>query len=496
MKKQNYLLLLLFLTLFGCTTPARIVFFNAPSIEDSRIFSVDTVHAAKKAFTFAKRYYTPLPPTRDWIKHPIINEYYSLEEFLIRTKTTSFLVIRNDTIIYENYFNSFNVDRPAIVFSVSKSITTALVGIAIKDGYIKNINQKVSDFIPEFALDERRDITLENLMQMTSGLDFEDYTTLLKLARVYYNDDLYSLIKKIKLKEKPGTVFRYKSLDTAILGYCLQKAIKQPLATYMEQKLWQPIGAEYDCLVTLDHQHGTPRMYGGLAICSRDLAKIGRLYLNNGEWDGKQVVPKEWVARSSMVNKNEKQGCWWGYSNGWWLDSFVGGNDKAFDKQDFQAMGYSGQLVYVNPANNIIIVRQGYAESNINWVDIAARLSNLLNTCNPETAQKEEIDLAEFSGSFKSTQSKLSCTISKIDPNNKSLLRQLRLKRKLSAAEDHWVLRRSNDLRPIVLNQESPRTLFNPKARQRVIYETNIDGQVVGVYLDNFRKTFYFEKEE
>ena len=153
MKKTSYLLLLGILTLWGCTTPARIVFFNAPSIEDSRIFSADTVHAAQQPFAFAKRAYTPLPPVREWIKHPIINEYYSLEEFLIRTKTTSFLVIRNDTIIYENYFNSFDVDKPAIVFSVSKSITTALVGIAIKEGYIKNINQKVSDFIPEFALD-------------------------------------------------------------------------------------------------------------------------------------------------------------------------------------------------------------------------------------------------------------------------------------------------------------------------------------------------------
>ncbi len=496
MKKTSYLLLLGILTLWGCTTPARIVFFNAPSIEDSRIFSADTVHAAQQPFAFAKRAYTPLPPVREWIKHPIINEYYSLEEFLIRTKTTSFLVIRNDTIIYENYFNSFDVDKPAIVFSVSKSITTALVGIAIKEGYIKNINQKVSDFIPEFALDERRDITLEHLMQMTSGLDFEDYRTLLKLARVYYNDNLLNLIKKIKLKEKPGTVFRYKSLDTAILGYCLQKAIGQPVASYMQQKLWQPIGAEYDCLVTLDHEHGTPRMYGGLAICSRDLAKMGRLYLNNGEWEGKQIIPHEWVARSSMVNKNEKQGCWWGYSNGWWLDGFVGGKDKAFDKQDFQAEGYNGQMVYVNPASNIIVVRQGYAESNVNWVDIAARLSNLLNTCSPEIAQTENIDPAQFIGSFKSLQNKQSCSITKIDPNNKSLLRQIGLKRKLSTTQDHWLLKRSNDLTPIVLTQESPRTLFSEKARQRLIYETNANGQVVGIYLDNFKKTYYFERED
>lgn len=484
----------------GCATPARMVLFNAPSIEDSRLFATDTVQAAPHPFAFAKRPYTPLPLTRDWIKHPIINQYYSLEEFLIRTKTSSFLVIRNDTIVYENYFNSFNVDRPSIVFSVSKSITTALVGIAIQEGFIKNIHQKVSDFIPEFANDDRRDITLNHLMQMTSGLDAEDYKKIFMLGRIYYNDDLLSIVKKVKMKDKAGMVFSYKSVDTAILGYCLQQAIGQPISAYMQQKLWQPIGAEYNCLVTLDHEKGIARMYGGLAACARDLAKVGRLYMNNGEWEGKQIIPESWVARSSLVNKNTREGCWWGYSNGWWLDSYVGGSDFVFDKQDFHAAGYSGQMVYVNPEANIIIVRQGYAESHVNWVDVAARLANLLNTCKTSDASQQahitELSTEQFTGNFKSSGGGQTCSIVQLDPANRSLLRQLGIKRRLPANQTHWLLRRSYDLTPMVFTQESPRTLFNEKARQRVIYETNQQGQVIGVYLDNFRKTVYFEKTE
>jgi hypothetical protein len=123
-------------------------------------------------------------------------------------------------------------------------------------------------------------------------------------------------------------------------------------------------------------------------------------------------------------------------------------------------------------------------------------LSNLLNTCSPQTTKNENIDPAQFAGSFKSLQSKQSCSITKIDPNNKSLLLQIGLKQKLSTTEDHWLLKRSNDLTPIIFTQESPRTLFSKKARQRVIYETNANGQVVGIYLDNFKKTYYFERED
>ncbi|HNI43725.1 MAG TPA: serine hydrolase [Chitinophagales bacterium] len=467
-------------SLAACTTPARIVFFNAPSIEDVDIFSVDTVAANPQPFTFAKKSYAPLPPLKQWVKHPIVNEFYSLEEFLIRTQTTSFLVIRNDTILYENYFNGFDMDRPSIVFSVSKAITTTLVGIAIKEGHIKNLQEPVYKYIPEFANDNRRNITLEHLIQMTSGLNAADHSRLLLLARIYYNTHLEDLIKKVKLKHQPGTVFDYKSLDTAILGICLEQAIGKPISVYMQEKLWQPIGAEYNCLVTLDRENGTPRLYGGLAACARDLAKVGRLYLNNGSWNNLQILPEQWVQRSTTINLAHQEGCWWGYSTGWWLDSYVGGN--LLDKQDFEAAGYNGQLIYVNPETNIIVVRQGKAESKQNWVDIAARLANLLNTCTETKDYSAKIDTAQFIGTFKSIAApKTICKIWKKDADK-------------SSDGEQWVVKKSNELKGVEMTQESPLSLFNDKARQRIIYDIDTKGEVIGLYFDNFHKTKYYEK--
>lgn len=454
----------------SCTTPMRVLMFGRPSINDAAIFNCDTVEVPPKPFQFIESpSYKPLPPIDYWIKKSSnIDDYETPEEFFKTTETSSFLVIRNDSILYENYFNGYSRDQPVIIFSLSKAITTALVGIAIEEGYFKNTKQRVAEFIPAFASDERRDITIENLMQMTSGLNVSDHKDFFKIAALYYNNQLEEYIKKTKLKYKPGTHFAYKSLDTQILSLCLEKATGRRLSDYLQEKIWQPLGMECNALVTLDRQHGNARSYGGIAVCARDLAKIGRLYLNNGNWNGKQVIPTKWITKSTAISDTSH---WWGYATGWWLNTYV--NQNLYEKQDFVAKGFSGQRIYVDPESNVIIIRQGNSQRNVNWTSLCARLNSLLNYCTPRSCDITEIDKDLFEGFYKAKGGF-----------------KFSIVRKNSAK---WVVR--SGLFRTTIREESPQCLFNNRRQHRYIFETDHSRQnVVGLYWDNLQKMTYCEK--
>lgn len=467
-----FILLLAVLLLNNACQPSarRMVKYNRPSIDDKVLFSSDTVSASTAPFHFAEKpYYEPLPDINYWVKEGLSDQYKSAEEFMIRNKTSSFLVIRNDSILYENYFNGYSRDEPVIIFSVSKSIVTALTGIALNEGHFKSLQQPIADFIPSFANDERRAITLEHLLQMTSGIKMEDRKNIVKLGILYYNENTEDFINKVKLKYKPGSRFAYKSIDTQILGLCLEKATGRRLADYLREKLWQPMGMECDAYITLDRPNGRARSYGGIAACARDLAKIGRLYLNNGNWNGKQLVPSEWVTRSTTICKDTG---WWGYSTGWWLDTYFGEN--LFSKQDFTAAGYSGQRVYVNPDDNTIIIRQGNSEKGVNWSAICARLSALLNNCSPRNCVTNPINNNAFAGTYGKLGQRFK--ISRKGPNR-------------------WVVSTGFGLFRTKLHTEAPQSLFNKRRQHRYIFETDSShAKVVGVYFDNLRKMTYYER--
>lgn len=485
MSKKKYLLIGLLLLVYGqlqigCV-PARIIAFNKPSIGDLRIFPADTIHHPDSHFSFAELpYYRPLPKMANWLPSQYASSYHSVEEFLISTKTTSFMVIRNDSILYENYFNGYFIDKPSIVFSVSKSLTTMLVGMAIADGYIQSRQQPISDFLSEYIGDKRGKITLDNLMQMTSGLKFEDKSDLIKLARAYYARDIRHFIaRKVKLKHPPGTYFAYKSIDTQLLSLCLDEALKKSgspyknVTDYLEAKIWKPIGAEYNAYITKDRKDGVARMYGGVAACARDLAKFGRLLLNNGNWQGKQLLPEQWTAHSSTINHT--QGCWWGYATGFWLNAeYITGN--LGEQQDFYAAGYGGQYIYVNPEANIIIIRQGEGQHGVEWVPAMARLAGLLNNC--ESPDNNSVNKTSIAGQYRHNNG-ATIHLSEDKKGNRWLMRGGRF---------------GGLLFPIKLVRESSHSLFNAKKRVRLILDAQGE-EVVGIHFDNFHQIQYFKKE-
>ena len=289
------------------------------------------------------------------------------EAFLEENKTLAFLIIKNDTIQYEKYFRKY--DEASIVpsFSMAKSITSILVGCAIDDGFITSVNEPVTNYIPELKENGFEKVTIEHLLQMTSGLDFnESYVNPFgDAATFYYGTNLRKAISKLKLKSEPGLKFEYVSGDSQLLGLLLERALKnKTLTAYLEEKLWIPLEMEFDATWSLDRKkNGLEKTFCCVNARARDFAKIGRLYLNKGNWNGRQIVSESWVEQSTKLDTSN--GSAWYYQYQWWLPTKTG---------DFMANGILGQYIYVNPDSDVIIVRLGKKEGKADWWEVLSSL--------------------------------------------------------------------------------------------------------------------------
>ena len=236
---------------------------------------------------------------------------------------------------------------------MAKSITSALLGKAIQDGHIEGLNQPIGDFYPKF---ESAETTVGDLASMASGLDWEEsYKSPFSVtARAYYDDDLAETILNQSVTETPGQSFKYLSGNTQLLGMIIQKATGQPLAQYLEKSFWQPLGMEQDALWQIDDKDNKlVKTYCCIASNARDFARFGKLYKNNGQWNGEQILPSEFVAKS-IVPRFEADP---EYGYGFWLSDHL-------DKQIFVMRGILGQYVITIPEDDLIIVRLGHQRGN------------------------------------------------------------------------------------------------------------------------------------
>ncbi|MEL7123416.1 MAG: serine hydrolase [Bacteroidota bacterium] len=319
-----------------------------------------------------------------------------LDDYLQETTTVSFLVIQGDSILYEKYYQDYQPDDISNIFSVSKSVTSLLVGIAIDEGKINSIKDPVVNYIPELndADPLYKELTIEDLLNMRSGLKFtEAYgTPFAHVARLYYGTNQMKQIKRLKFENEPGEVHRYQSISTSILGVIVERATNMELGEYLEQKVWQPMGMEFDATWSVDDKkHRSGKAFCCLNTTARDLAKIGLLYKNDGKWNGKQIVSSNWVQQSKTANMEND--C---YQYQWYAPSGVGYKDREeliypdslsavqgatemgykhfyvdkksedtndwhihYCSEDFYALGILGQYLYVNPKNDLVFVRLG-----------------------------------------------------------------------------------------------------------------------------------------
>jgi CubicO group peptidase (beta-lactamase class C family) len=322
----------------------KVVYFtghNTAFIDDHPYFENDIIEKGN----------TPSP----W---PIHEDYNAINETKKLTSvnkdwgTIAYVIIKNDSIWFEKYYDGFNENSKTNSFSMAKSITTSLLGKAIMDGYIEDLNQPVSDFYPEY---DYAKTTVGDLASMASGLDWiELYTNPFCItARANYDNDLAETILNQKVVKTPGVEFEYLSGSTALLGMVIQKATDKPLAKYLSESFWKPLGTTNDALWQLDDkEHRLAKAFTSISSNAKDFARFGKLYKDHGKWGGKQLVDSAFVTKSITPRFAESPE----YGYGWWLKDI--GN-----KHFFMMRGHLGQYVFVEPNDNIIIVRLGHRKS-------------------------------------------------------------------------------------------------------------------------------------
>lgn len=327
---------------------------NEPDIYELDLFDYDTVtHDMPQPWVAATQYNRTQPNA----------EALSTMEKL---RTTGFLVVHRDSLLFEKYWENANEETVSNSFSMAKSIVGILIGCALKDGLIQSVDQPVGDFIPSFKEASKDDITIRHLLTMSSGLDFkEDYVSVFSWpAEAYYGPDVNSLTLKGNAVLKPGTVWQYKGGDTQLLGMILNKVTGMSVSEYAALKLWKPIGAEQAAYWSKDDV-GTVKVSCCYYATARDFAKIGRLYKQFGQWGERQIVDSAYVAAAitpaPLVDVHQKPVVKYGYQ--WWL--------MQYKKQDIIYMrGIRGQYVFVIPAMDLIVVRLGHLRGEKDSDDI------------------------------------------------------------------------------------------------------------------------------
>lgn len=333
----------------GPVTVYRTIAYNFSGIDDHRIFPRRILTAASNPARFREDAGRFDGPWRANLGAPYDRP---LADLLRSTDTTAFLIVKDNAVVFEQYAGGHGRAIPSLSFSLAKSVLSILIGCAIDDGYIESVEQPVADFVPELREHGFDAVTLKHLLQMTSGIDYAENDFPLGIhPRFYYTNRLEHEILELRLGERPGSRFDYKSGDAYLLTLALKRALHgKSITEYTQERLWTPLGMEYDGSWSIDHApDGLEKTACCLAATARDFAKLGQLYLNKGLWQGRRIVSADWV--ENLTREDAGSGNEWEYRYLWWK--------VARNRPDFIATGHLGQFLYVNPATKVVIVRLG-----------------------------------------------------------------------------------------------------------------------------------------
>ncbi|MCB9034142.1 MAG: serine hydrolase [Chitinophagales bacterium] len=343
---------------------------RVPSIFDGNFYNTIDIPTATKPYHL-KEANIALPDLSLWCDSINYHKYLYTDIFLQNSHTTSFLVLRNDSLIFKRYLNGVKEGDNTQIFSSTKVFITASLGIAIEQGLIKSINEPVSYFFPNKnpMFDS---LTLYDLCQMKSGINYDEYGNLYQTLKFYYLQNVTQAINNAKFKYRPGEKFVYKSIDTQILGECIRKSTpNKKYVDFFYDNIWNKIGAQDSAYFAVDSKiNKIPKYYGGLNISARDLAKFGLMVLHNGKFNRQQIVPKSWLNYCNDTTKRsiepEK------YCMGWYY------SEDDIDNDIFYSAGFNGQIMLINRTNNTIIIRLGTDTGGVYWYPIMKKLSMIL----------------------------------------------------------------------------------------------------------------------
>jgi len=344
----------------GCTS-YRIIRYREPDARNQRMFPARVVRHADTPFRFAR-----MSPQRTDLDTVVVRAAGGLRvpfgTYLVDHDILAFMVIRNDTILYEAYRDGMTDSTIHNTFSVAKSVLSALVGIAIGEGRIASVADPITEYVSEFrGVPALAGVTIRHLLEMKSGLRYtrtgrgvlSDFRS--DEARAYYAADIEEFLLDVRREHEPGTVWEYKDTDAELLGWVLSRSVGTSIAAYAESRLWRRIGTEHVAKWSLDHDGGREKVSHGFSTTARDLARFGRLFLHGGVWAAGRVVPAGWVERSRSVDSSRTEpevSTWWKMQHTlyWW-------HAIQPPHGDFFAEGSRGQRLYVDSRTNTIIVQ-------------------------------------------------------------------------------------------------------------------------------------------
>lgn len=276
-------------------------------------------------------------------------------------ETDGLIVLKNDTILYENYWNNNNKDSKHISWSVAKSFLSALIGIAVERGQIHSIHDPITKYLKDFIGTGYENVTIKNLLQMSSGIKFnEDYadynSDINRFGRtISFGTSMRDFAKSLENEKPQGTYNHYVSIDTQMLAMLLVEVTGKSVTDSLKDDIWHKIGMENDAYYMIDDT-GMEVALGGLNASLRDYAKFGLLYLNRGCWDDEQIVPSKWVDDSHSLNEshlipgnNSSSSSTWGYGYQWWI--------PGFPDDEYMASGIYNQHIFIDPKNNVVIAK-------------------------------------------------------------------------------------------------------------------------------------------
>lgn len=365
--------------MYSPTFLGRVLVHWDSSVSDYKIFPERVVKKSEQPYSYTKN----INPAFETITVDSSKKQKSLSEFVKSTDTTSFIIVKNDEIVYEQYANGYDENSVNTSFSMTKSVVSLLIGKAIENGFIANVKEPIANYIKEFENKEIGKITIEDLLLMRSEIAYNEDKFLWfgDDTLTYWHPDLRELaLSHTKLTDTYQGKFHYNNYHPLLLGIILERSTGVSVSEFFERELWQKVGAQYDASWSLDSEKsGFEKMESGINFRAEDFIKIGSMVLHNGLWNGTQVINSDWLRLSTLSEFPIK--------NSEYENSFLAGRNIGYQFMwystpsiqsgyDIVAWGKSDQILYISPENDLVILRTGKTDGGVSdWVETLKRLT-------------------------------------------------------------------------------------------------------------------------
>ena len=320
----------------------RIVYLNLETtvfIDDLKYFDYETIKSPLEKSPWAES------------EDKTTNFSTEFEDYNKKMKTAAYIVIHNDTIIGEKYYEDYSVNSSTNSFSMAKTPVSLMMAKAFEQGYINSLEDKVIDYIPELKGEFANDVKIIDLAAMTSGIDWDEGTSnpFSPVAKQYFYEDLDKLMLDQKFIDEPSKTYKYSSGNTQILSMVIEKATGMKTNDYFEKEFWSKINPDNDAYWQIDSKEsGNVKSFCCLHSNARDFSRLGKLYIDNGSWNGSQIIDSTFIQKSTKPYLDDFRE----YGIGVWLSDYK-------DLKISLMSGHQGQYVIMIPEKKLIITRLG-----------------------------------------------------------------------------------------------------------------------------------------